>query len=518
MTTEDAMRPPAAGTARPGAPVWTAEEIRRVGHRVVDIMASYLTELPEGPVFRPVPPTVAAALTGAPMPAQGATADAILDDFARSVAPYPFGNGHPRFYGWVNSPPTVMSIFADALAAMMNPSVAGGNHGAVYIEHQVVDWFKAILGFPSESAGLLVSGGSAAALTALAVARHVACRTHGWDVRAHGMQQAGATDRRLVVYKGAEGHGCHQKAVELLGLGSTNLRIVPSDGALRMIPEALEAQLREDRAAGSIPMAVIATAGTVNTGAIDPLDAVADVCARHGVWLHVDGAYGAPAILTPAYEARLAAIARADSVAVDPHKWLYVPVEAGLVLVKDAAAMRDTFSLVPAYLRTDGDVHGVQGPPWFSEFGVQQTRGFRALKVWMAMRYHGVEGYRQLIAHDLALAAYLAQRVRETNDLELHEPPGLSIVCFRCVPPGRVASDPAAVDALNRVVLEELQLGGGAFVSSTVLDGRFWLRACIVNPLASEADIETLLALVREGAARAMTERARMERSADSTS
>ncbi|HEY0781366.1 MAG TPA: pyridoxal-dependent decarboxylase, partial [Thermoanaerobaculia bacterium] len=256
----------------------------------------------------------------------------------------------------------------------------------------------------------------------------------------------------------------------------------------------------EDRAAGHLPVAVVASAGTVNTGAVDPLEALADVCARHGGWFHVDGAYGAPAVLLEEHRAALAAVARADSLAIDPHKWLSVPVDAGLVLVRDAKAMRDAFSLVPPYLRTDGDERGVQGPPWLSEFGIEQTRPFRALKVWAALRTFGVDGYRELLAHDVALAKHLARRVEATPGFELWQPQGLSIVCFRAVPDD-LRGDGDALDALNREALGRLQLGGTAFLSSTVLAGRFWLRACIVNPRAQESDVEALLAAVIDAAA-----------------
>ncbi|MFN2566946.1 MAG: aspartate aminotransferase family protein, partial [Gemmatimonadaceae bacterium] len=400
----------------------------------------------------------------------------------------------PRYYAWVNSPPAVMGVFADALAVEMIPSVAGGNHAAVYVERQVVNWLKELVGFPPQSMGLLVSGGSMAAVTALAVARFVAARRTGWDVRGHGLQHAPA---RFVVYKGAEGHGCNQKAVELLGLGSDNLRIVDSDAALRISPQALDVAIREDLARGHVPTAVVASAGTVNTGAIDPLDAIADICATHSVWLHVDGAYGAPAVVSSRYKAALRGLARADSLAVDPHKWLYVPVEAGLVLVKEAGAMRDAFSLVPPYLRTDGDEHGVQGPPWLSEYGVQQTRGFRALKVWMTLKYYGIGGYRRLVEHDLALADHLARRIDGASDFQRWEPRSLSVVCFRYAP-AELEGDDLRLDLLNKAVLTELQLGGGAFLSGTVVGGRFWLRACIVNHRAREADIDALVDLVRE--------------------
>ncbi len=239
---------------------------------------------------------------------------------------------------------------------------------------------------------------------------------------------------RMLIYETAEAHSCHQKAVELLGLGSAAIRIVPSDEALCMKAEALDAMLAEDIAAGALPVAVIASAGTVNTGAIDPLSAIADICAKHGVWLHVDGGYGAPAVLTGEFRSQLAAICRADSVGIDAHKWMYVPVDAGVVLVRDATLMRDTFSLVPPYLRSDDDRHGVHGPPWLSEYGSEQTRPFRALKVWMALRYFGTSGYASLIEHDIAMARRLADLVRETPGFELWEPQGLSIVCFRARP------------------------------------------------------------------------------------
>jgi glutamate/tyrosine decarboxylase-like PLP-dependent enzyme len=472
---------------------WSADEIKRVGYRAIDLIAEHLTTLPDNAVFQPFPRERATAYLEAPPPEMGQSADEILDVFETDISPYPFGNGHPRFYGWVNSPPVVMSVFADALAAAMNPSCAGGNHAAIYVERQVVNWFKHITGFPCDSMGLLVSGGSMAALTALAVARHVKC---GFDVRAMGVQDA---PRRLVFYKSGEAHGCHQKAIELLGIGHANLRTVSHNAAQQMIPAALDAAIHQDLADGRIPVAAIASAGTVNTGAIDPLDEIADVCARHSVWFHVDGAYGAPAILSARYANALVALARADSLALDPHKWLYVPVEAGLVLVRDADAMRAAFSLVPPYLRTDGKVEGVGGLPWFSEYGVQQTRGFRALKVWMALRYHGLDGYRRSIDRDLTLAGDLAASFRAAPDFELFEPQSLSIVCFRYVPP-QASWDRDALDSLNKAVLERVQLGGRVFLSSTTVGGTFWLRACIINPRARDEDVQSVLDAVREAA------------------
>jgi aromatic-L-amino-acid decarboxylase len=491
--------PPAADDSPDAEFLWSADAIRSVGHEVADWIATYLTSLPAAPVFQPVPSDTAATMLATPVPRDGESIEAILARFRSEIGEYPFGNGHPRFSAWVNSPPAVIGIFAQALAAAMNPSVAGGNHAAVWVERQVIEWFKTIFGFPHESMGLLVSGSSAAAITGLAVARHSAAARIGWDMRkrgAHIVDQNGAPVRMLV-YESAEAHSCHQKAVELLGLGSAQIRIVPSDDELRMRPDALDEMLAADIATGALTVAVIASAGTVNTGAIDPLEAIADVCARHHVWMHVDGGYGAPAILTDEYRAPLSAISRADSVGIDAHKWMYVPVDAGVVLIRDAKLMRDTFSLVPPYLRSDDDKHGVQGPPWLSEYGSEQTRPFRALKVWMALRYFGTSGYAKLISHDIAMARRLAARVRITPMLELREPAGLSIVCFRATPPS-LHGDDAAIDALNQRVLAAVQLGGRAFLSSTVLGGRTWLRSCIVNPGTGPEDVDAALDAVVE--------------------
>jgi glutamate/tyrosine decarboxylase-like PLP-dependent enzyme len=276
--------------------------------------------------------------------------------------------------------------------------------------------------------------------------------------------------------------------------------MVDADGTRRMRVDALEHAIAEDVAAGVRPIAVIASAGTVNTGAIDPLADLAAVCARRGVWLHVDAAYGGPAILTNEYRDELASLALADSVALDPHKWMYVPVEAGFVLVRDGSAMRDAFSLVPPYIRTHGNTNAVMGGPWFSEYGFQQTRGFRALKVWMCLKSYGLAGYKAAIARNIALARYLAARVRHTPELELMATPSLSIVCFRYIGPTGVgasgAEDGARLDVLNRAVLERLQLGGDAFITSTELDGRFALRACVVNHRSTTEDIDRLVAAV----------------------
>jgi len=468
---------------------WTRDEVRRIGHLVVDLIADHLSSLPDRPVFQPVPAAMARQWIDTPAPESPRTPEEILRLFKDTIEPYPFGNGHPRFWGWVNSPPAVMGVFADALAAAMNPSCAGGNHAAVYVERQLLAWFRDLVGFPASSMGLLVSGGSMATMTGLAVARHV---KSGVDVRANGLRDA---PQPFAFYMTPEGHSCARKAIELLGFGSSAIRTIPANERFEMDVDALEQAIEADRARGVRPIAVVATAGTTNTGAIDDLDRIADVCERHDVWMHVDAAYGGPALLTRAYAPRLAPLRRADSLALDPHKWMFVPVEAGLVLLRDGAAMRSAFSLVAPYLRTDGNTSGVGGPPWFSEYGFQQTRGFRALKVWMTLQQFGLSGLREAIEENLELAAYLADAVRAAPDFELMAPPGLSVVCFRFVHPS--ATDDASHAALNKRLLERLQLGGEAFLTSTELHGRFVLRACIVNYRSTRADIDRMLDAIR---------------------
>jgi glutamate/tyrosine decarboxylase-like PLP-dependent enzyme/DNA-binding XRE family transcriptional regulator len=470
---------------------WTVEELRAVGQQVVEIAAQHLGGMRERPVFAPVPGPVVDAFATEALPETGASVERVLEEFAARIEPWPFGNGHPRFYGWVNPPPHPLGVFAELLAAAMNPSVAGGNHAAVHVERQVVRWFAELAGLPATAGGLLVSGGSAATLTGVAVARHRAAQRAGIDVRRDGVQGG----PRFVLYQSAEGHGAGRKAAELLGIGSGNVRVIAADARGRMRVDLLRAAIEDDVREGCVPVAVLGSAGTVNTGAVDDLEAIADVCAGFGVWMHVDAAYGGPAVLLlPDHEDAAGGLRRADSIALDPHKWLYAPVDAGLVLFRDAAGARDAFSLVPPYLRTDDDPGGVGGPAWFSEYGFEQTRSFRALKVWMLLKHLGLGGYRALIRHDLAVADRLVAGIEAAPDLELLAR-GLSVVCFRCRPAS--VDDAGELDALNRRVLTALQLGGAAFLSGTTVDGVFALRACVVNPRSTFDDADAVVAAVR---------------------
>jgi len=458
------------------------DELRSLGHRMVDDLLTYLQTVRERPVWRPIPADVRSFFKG-PVPRKPEGAERAYADFREQVLPHPMGNIHPRFWGWVMGTGTPLGALAEMLAAGMNPNMGGGDHVANLVEAQVLDWCKEMLGFPPEASGLLVSGGSMANLVGLTVARSARA---GFDVRRQGVRGASGP---LTVYASVETHSSVQKGVELLGLGSEALRLVPVNAQFEIEVGALERMLREDRAAGCRPICVVGNAGTVGTGAIDDLRALADLSAREEVWFHVDGAFGSLAALVPEYRSRLAGMERADSIAFDLHKWMYVPFEAGCTLVRDAEAHRRAFSLRPDYL-THAERGLAAGTLWFSDYGIQLTRGFRALKVWMSLKEHGLDRYARLVRQNIGQARYLAQLVREAPDLELLAPVPLNIVCFRYVAPGR---EEAALDALNQELLIQLHEQGIAVPSNLTLGGRFALRVAITNHRSRREDFDLLI-------------------------
>jgi glutamate/tyrosine decarboxylase-like PLP-dependent enzyme len=334
-----------------------------------------------------------------------------------------------------------------------------------------------------------------ASLTALTAARYRALSQLGIDVRARGV---GGAPSKLRLYASAQVHSCVQKAVELLGLGSECIRWIEVDEDFRMSLDGLRQALQEDRRQGWNPFCIVASAGSVHTGAIDPLNELADIARDAGLWLHVDGAYGAVGILDPSAQPFFAGIERADSIALDPHKWLSVPVECGCVLVRDGALLREAFSLVPSYIRTEAG-KGIGNLPWFSEYGFQQTRGFRALKLWVTLAHAGTSGLKEQIARQISLARYLEHRIQAAPNFELRSRGKLSIVCFRYVPP-ELAENEEALDTVNKKMMERLQAGGTAFLTNTTLAGRFVLRACILHYGTRERDIDTMLEAVQSTA------------------
>ena len=469
----------------------SAEEFRRLAYRAVDMATTYLEGLPSKPVFQRMREEERHAIMNMQLPDSALSGEDILKFVSEQILPHPMGNGHPRFFGWVNSPPACMAVLTEILAMAMNPSCAGGDHSAIYLEHCAIRWIMELIGFPPEgSFGLLVSGGSAASLTALAAARHRCFKNKGIDVRREGVSA-----HRLRLYASTHTHSCIQKATELLGLGSDSIRWIEVDENYQILPKQLCTTIEEDFSHGLLPFCIVGNAGTVNSGAIDPLDDLAAIAARFGLWLHVDGAYGAIGKLDENAAPSFRGLECADSLALDPHKWLSVPVECGCVLVRHRQLLRDTFSLVPPYLRNEPG-KGIGNLPWFAEYGFQQSRGFRALKLWATLAHVGRNGLAKQIARHNTLARYLERRIETMPDLELCSRGKLSIVCFRCRPTAAGAAQ-QVLDALNKEVMERMQSEGAGFITNAVLGGRFVLRACILHYGTTEEHIDIMLDAVR---------------------
>jgi aromatic-L-amino-acid/L-tryptophan decarboxylase len=457
------------------------DEMRALAHRMVDDAITYLETVRERPVWQPVPEDIADRFE-APAPEKPNDANTVYQEFLETIFPYPMGNIHPRFWAWYMGNGTVFGALADFMAAIMNPNLGGGNHVANLVEGQVLNWMKEMLGFPADASGLLVSGGSMANFVALTVARNTLA---GFNVRELGMH---AAPQPLTIYASTEVHSCNQKAVELLGLGSSALRKVPVNDDFSINLAALEAALSADRAAGYRPICVIGSSGTVNTGAIDDLNALADLCQRENLWFHVDGAIGAVAVLAQNVKHLLHGLERADSVALDLHKWMHMPFEAGCVLVRHAEAHRRTFSLTPEYLAHE--LRGLAaGHLWFSDYGLQLSRQFRALKVWMSIKEHGLERFGRMMARNVEQAHYFGKLVADHPEMELLAPICLDIVCFRFNPAGL---DDKALNGLNKEILIQLQERGIAAPSYTTLNGRYCLRMAIANHRSQQEDFDAL--------------------------
>jgi aromatic-L-amino-acid/L-tryptophan decarboxylase len=479
-------------TQRDAALSMTGAEFRALGHELVDRIAEFLDGLPERRVRPPGgPDELRALLPAGGLPEQGEAAAALLDSTARLLFDHSTFNGHPRFFGYITSSPAPVGMLGDLLAAAVNPNCGSWTLGpmATEIEAQTVRWIAELIGYDPECGGLLVSGGNVANFTCLLAAR---ARVAGWDVRAGGLTADDA--KHLVVYASAETHTWIQKAADLFGLGTAAIRWIPTDDALRMDVSALRTALEQDAARGLRPLLVVGTAGSVSTGAVDPLHEIADLCAERGVWFHVDGAYGGFAAVVPDPGADFSGIARADSVAVDPHKWLYAPLEAGCALVRDPAALRDAFAYHPPYYHFGAEATN------YVDYGLQNSRGFRALKVWLALRQAGRAGYERMIGDDIALTRRLHGHVVAHPELDAVTT-SLSICTFRYVPAGLraqvgTAAAEARLNRLNEALLDRLQTGGEAFVSNAVIRGMYVLRACIVNFNTTAADVDALPGIV----------------------
>lgn len=470
----------------------SAAEFREAGHQVVDAVAEFLESLPSRKVGPDLSPReVRARLGGSSLPAEGVSSKTLLEETTRLLFDHSLFNGHPRFWGYITSSGAPLGALGDLIAASVNPNVGAWplSPMASEIEAQAVRWIAEMLGYPPDAAGLLLSGGNMANFVGFLVARRA---KGGQEVRRVGV---GAS--RLRVYGSEETHTWIQKAADLFGLGTDAIRWIPTDEGLRMDPDALRKQLETDGRAGEEPFLVIGTAGTVGTGAVDPLPELAAICREYDLWFHIDAAYGGFAALLHDAPEPLRHLGEADSIAVDPHKWLYAPLEAGCTLVRDPAMLLDTFSYHPEYYKFD-EVRG-EAPINYFDYGPQNSRGFRALKVWLGLRQAGREGYVQMIADDVRLARELYRLTEDDPELEplTHS---LSITTFRYRPRGLTGSpaeQEAYLNTLNTSLLTQVQEGGEIYLSNAVVQGKFALRLCVVNFRTTAADIAAVPEVVK---------------------
>jgi aromatic-L-amino-acid decarboxylase len=457
-------------------------ELRAMSSQTLDWILQHFATLPEQPVGRSAGRAEMEALLREPPPEQGADFSRVLDEFQEHVAPYAFRTNHPRFLAFIPSAPNFLSVLADFLCSATNffSSVWLEAAGPAQVELVVLDWFKALLGYPPQAGGILTSGGSEASLTALLVARE---RLRDED------------RRRAVLYVTQERHWSIDRAAKIIGLRPDQLRPVLADEEFRLKPDALRQAVQEDRRAGRLPWAVAANAGATNTGVVDPLLELAELCKRENLWLHVDAAYGWPAVLVHGEKPHLAGIERADSITLDPHKWFAQPFEAGCVLIRDGARLTETFTLRPDYMQ---DVEPASGEVNFADRGLALTRRFRALKIWLSVKVLGVSWFRNLIARSCRLAEFAQLLLEQSPRFEILSPRRLSIICFRYVPAGFQGNEDTALDRLNLALVERLRLSGRAFLSSTRLAGRVAVRFCFVNWRTTAADVEEVVPLMGE--------------------
>jgi glutamate/tyrosine decarboxylase-like PLP-dependent enzyme len=472
---------------------------RAQAHRMLDDMLDYTRDIRERPVWQPAPPEVRTRFhAGIPeAPSELAT---VHEEFLRDILPYAAGNVHPGFMGWVHGGGTPVGMLAEMLAAGLNANLGGRDHAPIEVERQLVRWMARIFGFPESASGLFVTGTSLANLIGVLIARDAEL---GFEVRCAGVS---ASPKRLAAYASVAAHGCIAKALDIAGMGSDALRPIATDARHRISITALGEAIGEDRRMGRTPFLVVGTAGTVDTGAIDDLDALASLCREERLWFHVDGACGALAVLAPELAPRLKGIERADSLAFDFHKWGQAPYDAGFILVRDGELHRNTFATSAPYLRREQ--RGLAaGAPWPCDYGPDLSRGFRALKAWFTLKVYGTAALGAAIARTCELARYLESRIAATPELELLAPVELNVVCFR------YRSEDA--QRINPRIAIELQESGVAAPSTTILEGRLAIRAAIVNHRTSEREIgrlvEKTVELGRAMEARAAASRARLE-------
>ncbi|WP_417589089.1 pyridoxal phosphate-dependent decarboxylase family protein [Pararhodobacter oceanensis] len=457
------------------------DEMRRLAQGMVEDAIARLQGLRDGPVWQPMPEAVKADFTGPP-PQSPVALDRVYADVTQNLYPYAMGNIHPRFWAWYMGSGCLTGALADFLAAIDGSNLGGGNTGANLVDRQVTDWLRQMTGFPEGASGALVSGGSMANIVGLMAARNAKA---GLDLHHHSVAEIAAP---LRFYASDQVHACHMKAMNLLGLGGKALVRVATDQNYRMDLTALRAAIRADRAAGRAPACVIATAGTTNTGAIDPLPAIADLCRAEGLWLHVDGCIGAMFAIAPANRHLVAGMERAESLALDLHKGLHAPFDVGCALLRDRRIHRATFAEEAEYLQVT--TRGLAAVEFLHDYGLETTRGFRALKIWMMLRHHGVAAFGRILDQTIAQARHLTVRIEAETALQLMAPTATTVVCFRHAPAGM---NDAELRAHNTEIMLRLQESGAAVITDTTIRGRHCLRAAICNHRTRDADLDLLI-------------------------
>lgn len=480
MVEKKSQKPPAQTEVSLDPENWDA--FRAFAHKALDEALSYVSGVRERPPWKPVSDAAKKNLSG-PLPLDPTPVEEVFEDFQENILPYPLGNIHPRHWGWVNGSGTAEGIVAEMLAATMNSNITSHDQSPIWVEKQVLDWFRELFEFPKTSGGLLVSGGTMANLTALLAAR--AAKT-GFDVREEGLTSENAG--KYTIYTSTEAHYCITKASDILGFGKSACRAIPVVPDFTINVKALKKQIEADKKAGFTPVAIIGNAGTVNTGAIDPLYRLAEIASAENMWFHVDGAFGAVAFFSDQLKAKLKGLEKADSIAFDLHKWLYQPYGTGCVLVRSAEYLSDAFSFEASYFKPL--TRGVSnGPLKFNDIGVEHSRRFRALAFWFSLKTQGIDKFKALIEQNVHQANYLAGLIEDAPNLEVMAPVGLNVVTFRYNPGTLEANE---LDNLNRLLLMEIQTRGIAVPSATTLNGAFVLRCAIVNHRSRREDFDAL--------------------------
>jgi len=483
----------------------TAEERQQLGNQALQFVLKYFQEFSETPVHPQVDPSEFRRRLNIPLPIEGESGAKVIDDCANLIAPLGRSSGHPRMFGYVASSGTFIGAVGDFIASILNQNVTSWRSapGPTEIEHVVINWTKQILGYNSDAVGILLSGGSMANFAAICTAIRAKA---GVDINLEGLR---ALTKEPVIYASEAVHMSIPKAAEMLGLGRKSVHLVPIKSDHTMDSDALDLAISTDVKAGKLPICVVANAGDVNTGAFDSLADIADVCSKHNVWCHVDGAYGGFAALAPSVRPLFQSVARVDSITLDPHKWLFVPIDAGCLLVRDPAALHACFSHEAEYIKVIGadQITGFA----FWDYGPELTRRFRALKIWMTIKQYGAAVLGQAIEENIRLAKKLGEMTDQAEDFELLAPVGLSITCFRYVPTEMrkdLTSDDSAVrsiaeeklNKLNSDIMVKVQRGGESYISNTMINGKFALRACIVNYRTTDEDLNVLLDTIRQKA------------------